>query len=82
MVKMIMVAWYHWSDSYRAVYNFNSQFKDGSAHQHQSGQPVGTATGTQLGNLNHKLKTMRDKLRNDIAQDMQYMHYKMGLNGE
>lgn len=32
---------------------------------------------TQLGNLNEKLQGLRDKLKNDISEDLDYMHFKM-----
>jgi hypothetical protein len=59
------------------VYNFNSNFKDGPLQRPR--QPIGIVCGIQLGNLNQKLATMRDKLRDDIAQDLQYMHLKMNF---
>lgn len=31
----------------------------------------------QLGNLNQKLQGLRDKLKNDIKEDLNFMHFKM-----
>jgi hypothetical protein len=59
------------------VYNFNSNFKDGPLQLPR--QPICIVCGIQLGNLNQKLAAMRDKLRDDIAQDLQYMHLKMNV---
>lgn len=40
-------------------------------------RPNGTTPSIQLGNLNQKLQGLRDKLKNDISEDLEYMHFKM-----